>query len=205
MSAEVLQRLVDSLVLLHPTFPLFTDSSPPFEHTTTPAESIEKIKAFVSQTEGKVTIVGPPLVGKSHLFSRLLDLSCPRKPTESLRSRELTSSTTLIDTPPLTILTLFPMHALLGYTNPTLATIEHLIFALDEGPPECWTRLEKLYEIPALMRPIPKNRFVNPAKDLCVHVARKFGRLGKGGPNIQAAVEIITEDCLKGKIRWWVE
>jgi len=54
------------------------------------------------------------------------------------------------------------------------------------------------------MRPIQGNRFVHPARDLCVHVARKFGRLGKGGPNLEAAAQIIVEDCLKGKIHWWI-
>jgi ribosome biogenesis GTPase A len=65
--------------------------------------------------------------------------------------------------------------------------------------------LENLYQIPALMRPIEGNRFVNPAKDLCVHVARNFARLGKlGSPNMRAAAQIIMEDCLKGKIEWYI-
>jgi len=49
------------------------------------------------------------------------------------------------------------------------------------------------------------NRFVDPAKDLLVHVARKFGRMGKGGPNLAAAAEIVAADVVKGKITWWIE
>jgi ribosome biogenesis GTPase A len=186
-------------------FAMITDSSSPFAHATTPTESIEQIKSVVTQTEGKVAIVGPPMVGKSLLFAKLLGISPSRKATESLRSRELTPTTTLIDTPPLTITSVHPLHALLGYITPTFATIEDLVILFDESPPEYWAQLEQLYAIPALVRPIRKNRFVHPAMDLCVHVARKFGRLGKGGPNIQAAVEIITEDCLKGKLRWFLD
>jgi ribosome biogenesis GTPase A len=205
LPAEKLKEIVDGYAPSYRMFPLLTDSSSPFAHATTPAESIEQIKSVVTQSEGKVAIVGAPFVGKSLLFAELLDISPSRKSTESLRSRELTPSTTLIDTPPLAITSLDPLHALLGYTNPTFATIEDLVLLLHEGPQEYWAQLEQLYGIPALMKPIRNNRYVHPAKDLCIYVARKFGRLGKGGPNIQAAVEIITEDCLKGKLRWFLD
>lgn len=205
LPAEKLKELIDGYAPNYRMFPLITDSPSPFAHTTTPTESIDKIKSVVNETEGKVAIVGGPMVGKSLLFANLLGISPSRKATESLRSRELTSTTTLIDTPALTITSLHPLHALLGYIPPTFATIEDLVIMLDECPPEYWAQLEQLYGIPALVRPIRKNRFVHPAKDLCVHVARKFGRLGKGGPNIQAAVDIITEDCLKGKLKWFLD
>ena len=62
-----------------------------------------------------------------------------------------------------------------------------------------------LYGIPKLVRPIEGNRFVDPAKDLCVHVARKFGRMGRGGLNLESAAEVVVGDVLGGKIKWWVE
>jgi ribosome biogenesis GTPase A len=98
-----------------------------------------------------------------------------------------------------------PHHALLGLREPTVETIQNLLVFLDRLPTEYYTQIEKLYEIPALVRPIEGNRFINPAKDLLVHVARKFRRMGKNGPNLESAAQIVVEDCLKGKIRWWIE
>ena len=86
-----------------------------------------------------------------------------------------------------------------------METIQHLLRFLNILPTEYYTQVEKLYEIPALVRPIEGNRYINPAKDLLVHVARKFGLMGKNGPNLDSAAQIVCDDCLKGKIQWWIE
>ena len=203
MPPEVLQHAVDRCSEFGPTLPFFTMSSERFNYTVTPNESLKMIRSALEKIDGKVAIIGSPFVGKSTLFTALLSLPGPRRSTEALRSRALTSKTTLIDTP------CFPpgptpWHALLGQACPSIESIEKLITILNYLPEEYWTQVEKLYEIPALMRPIPGNRFVHPARDLCVHVARKFGRLGKAGPNLEAAAQIIVTDCLRGKIRWWI-
>lgn len=57
--------------------------------------------------------------------------------------------------------------------------------------------------MPALVRPDPGNRFIDPTKDLLIHVARKFRRLGKSGPNLDGAADIVGEDFRNGKIKWW--
>jgi len=66
-----------------------------------------------------------------------------------------------------------------------------------------YKQLEEVYEMPALVRPMKGNRFINPTKDLLVHVARKFGRVGRQGPNLEGAAEIVGSDCASGKIKWW--
>jgi ribosome biogenesis GTPase A len=66
-----------------------------------------------------------------------------------------------------------------------------------------YSQLERQYNIPALVRPVKGNRFIDPAKDLLIFVARKFGRLGRRGPNVESAAEIVCEDVVKGKIKWW--
>ena len=174
-----------------------------FNHNISAPESLNAIRSALDEIEGNVAIIGSPFVGKSTLFTALLNLPAPRRSTDSLRSRALSPKTTLVDTPSFPP-DLTPLHALLGLTYPSFESIEALIAILDRLPEEYWTQVEKLYGIPVLMRPIQGNRFVHPARDLCVHVARKFGRLGKGGPNLEAAAQIIVEDCLKGKIRWWI-
>lgn len=59
--------------------------------------------------------------------------------------------------------------------------------------------------MPKLVRPIEGNRFLDPRRDLLVHVARKFGRMGKQGLNLESAAEVVVGDVLSGKIRWWCE
>jgi len=111
---------------------------------------------------------------------------------------------TIIDTPALPISS-DPLLPLLGLAKVTYETISDLVSLLDKLPAEYYTQLERLYGVPALVKPIEGNRFVDPAKDLIVHVARKYRRLGKNGPNLDSAAAIIGEDCLTNKIKWWIE
>ena len=59
--------------------------------------------------------------------------------------------------------------------------------------------------MPKLVRPIEGNRFLDPGRDLLVHVARKFGRMGKQGLNLESTAEVVGEDVLSGKIKWACE
>jgi len=86
-----------------------------------------------------------------------------------------------------------------------MSTVRALLQVLSKLPPTYYEQVEHLYGMPKLVRPIEGNRFVDPAKDLCVHVARKFGRMGKGGLNLESAAEVVVGDVVCGKIRWWME
>ena len=149
-------------------------------------------------------MVGISQVGKSTITSLLKGANSRLRPTTTLKSYNITPEVTLIDTPALPI-SADPILPLLGLGKAGYETIAELIFVLNELPEEYYKQLESLYGVPALVRPIEGNRFIDPAKDLLVHVARKFGRLGKGGPNLDSAAEIVGGDCLKGNIQWWIE
>lgn len=64
----------------------------------------------------------------------------------------------------------------------------------------------KFYGIPALMPTITTNGTKDPTTDFLVQVARKRGRLGKGGvPNLNAAAFTVITDWRDGRIQGWVE
>ena len=126
-------------------------------------------------------------------------------PTAFVKTQKFTDNTTVFDTPPLSAL-FHPLLPLLGYSILNEETIASLLVVLNNMPSETYySQVEKLYQMPALVRPVEGNRFINPAKDLLVHVARKYGRVGKKGPNLNAAAEIVLDDCLRGRITWWME
>jgi ribosome biogenesis GTPase A len=195
--------LIDQLSDTYPTYPIFSDSSR-FSHKTTPEKSIATLKSALLKTKGTICLIGVPQVGKSTIIHHLKGTSARLRPTTTLKSHELTPQITLIDTPAL-LFSPDPLLPLLGFGKATYGTISDFMFLLNELPKVYYTQLERLYGMPALVRPIEGNRFIDPAKDLLVHVARKFGRLGKNGPNLDSAAEIVCGDCLKGKIQWWVE
>ena len=152
---------------------------------------------------GIKTIIGIPGVGKTAVRRWLK--SRARLDSDRPSSFSNRMEYTIVDTPAAEPSDLPPSVApLLGLGQPSKATIRYLLELINDMPQEYWTRLEKLYGIPALVRPIKDNRFVDPAQDLLVHVARKFNRVGKYGPNLESAMEIVVNDCLDGKILWWI-
>ena len=59
-----------------------------------------------------------------------------------------------------------------------------------------------MYDIPPLMKDASKD----VKTDFLVQVARKRGRLGKGGvPNLHAAAQTVVGDWRDGRIMGWVE
>lgn len=64
-------------------------------------------------------------------------------------------------------------------------------------------RLTKLYDLPPLIKSAGSN---DATMDFLVQVARKRGRLGRGGiPNIQAAAMTVVTDWRDGRIQGWVD
>jgi ribosome biogenesis GTPase A len=185
------------------TLPLFLTTTSKFDHKFTPSKSLNLINSAIIKKGGTATFIGIPQVGKSTLVNLLLGQKKRLRSTTGVRSYSLTPEVTLLDTPPCPV-GAYPLLPLLGLLKPSPETISELLVILDQLEPEYYTQLEKLYGMPALVRPIEGNRFIDPAKDLLVHVARKFRRMGKNGPNLQSAAEIVGDDCLKEKIVWWV-
>jgi len=205
---EILHHHITTLEDKGLVFPFFSETSRfpgPFE----PAKSLKALKSHIFQ-EGHtlVTIIGIPRIGKSTILKSVLDWPVRTSPLQTTRAYAWNGNypCTLIDTPAAPPTDLPPSFApLLGLAKPDKDTITLLLNAINEMPEEYWSKVEKLYGIPALLRPIEGNRFVDPAHDLLVHVARKFGRISKHGPNLEAAAQIVVQDCLDGKILWWIK
>lgn len=69
---------------------------------------------------------------------------------------------------------------------------------------DLFNRLRDVYGLPALMRGVEGVR--DYTTDFLVQVARKRGRLGKGGiPNLHAAAQTVVSDWRDGRIQGWVE
>ncbi|CAM1507159.1 Fc.00g068000.m01.CDS01 [Cosmosporella sp. VM-42] len=69
--------------------------------------------------------------------------------------------------------------------------------------PELTQKLTEVYDIPALL---PSRTDGDTTTDFLVQVARKRGRLGRGGiPNINAAAMTVVTDWRDGRIQGWVE
>lgn len=69
--------------------------------------------------------------------------------------------------------------------------------------PDLMSRLTAVYDLPPLL---PNPESGDSTTDFLVQVARKRGRLGKGGiPNIQAAAMTVVTDWRDGRIQGWVD
>jgi ribosome biogenesis GTPase A len=189
--------------VIYPTYPLFSGKSK-FTHETTSEQSLQNIQAKISENQTTVSFLGIPSIGKSTILNKIRGIPSRTRPTTTLTSYSLTPDTILLDTPALPP-TLHPLLPLLGLGRPTQATIATLLKVLNKLPEEYYTQLESVYGIPKLSRPIEGNRFLDPGRDLLVFVARKFGRMGKLGPNLEGAAEVVGGDVLNGKIQWWIE
>jgi len=71
---------------------------------------------------------------------------------------------------------------------------------------DLFARLLKVYDLPALMSRPGSSASKDFTTDFLVQVARKRGRLGKGGvPNLHAAAQTVVSDWRDGRIQGWVE
>lgn len=197
---ETMQAWIDQLAPIHPTFPLLTRKSM-FEHTLTPSTSLEKLKSVILEVS-TACVLGIPQIGKTSLLHTLLATKPRLTPTIDIKRHSL-DDTTLLDTPAIPA-TPHPLLALLNLGKPTQQTIQYLVGELNKLGDEWYAQLEKVYGLPWLVRPIEGNRYVDPAKDLLVAVARSKGRMGRQGPNLEGAAEVVAEDCIAEKIRWWM-
>ncbi|PKY07584.1 hypothetical protein P168DRAFT_248733 [Aspergillus campestris IBT 28561] len=177
-----------------------------------------------------VGVIGYPNVGKSSVINALTarlnkgsSNACPTGAeagvTTSLRDVKLDSKLKLIDSPGI----VFPSagdktaagkknkkkvdeHARLVLLNAIppkqiedpVPAVDLLVRRLSKSG-DLLDKMLQLYGVPALFT------VGNQTTDFLVHVARKRGRLGKGGvPNIEAAAMTVINDWRDGRIQGWV-
>ncbi|RYP03506.1 hypothetical protein DL764_005110 [Monosporascus ibericus] len=182
-----------------------------------------------------VGVIGYPNVGKSSVINALLSrlggrgaAACPAGAeagvTTSIRAVKIDKQLTLLDSPGI----VFPSasdgdesmnrnkkkkaieaHAHLVLLNAVppkqiddpLPAVSLLLRRLSASP-ELLQKLMNVYDLP----PLVPNADGDPTTDLLVQVARKRGRLGRGGvPNLPAAAMTVITDWRDGRIQGWVD
>lgn len=198
---------------------------------STSATLFKSLKSFAASKQLKravsVGVIGYPNVGKSSVINSLLaglggrgKAACPAGAeagvTTSIRAVKIDSKLTLLDSPGI----VFPSAADNG--NPKRSAVEeqaHLILLnaippkqIDDpipavslllkrlsSSPELQQKLLDVYDLPPLM-----TTDGDATTDFLVQVARKRGRLGRGGiPNLPAAAMTVVTDWRDGRIQGW--
>jgi nuclear GTP-binding protein len=177
-----------------------------------------------------VGVIGYPNVGKSSVINALISrlnkgpsTACPTGAeagiTTSLRDLKLDNKLKLIDSPGI----VFPNSDKMK--SPALSKVNEqarlvllnaippkqisdpipavsLLLGRLSSSPALFSKLFDVYGIPPLV-PSSKGDLTN---DFLIQVARKRGRLGKGGiPNINSAAMTVITDWRDGRIQGWIE
>ncbi|QLQ81611.1 hypothetical protein HG537_0F03720 [Torulaspora globosa] len=196
--------------------------------TVTASALLEALKTYSNNSNLKrsivVGVIGYPNVGKSSVINSLLSRrggyskACPvgnqAGVTTSLREIKVDNKLKILDSPgicfpseskkkskteqeaELCLLNALPPKHIVDPYPAVLMLVKRL--AKSE---EMVNSFKTLYEIP----PIPANDPETFTKHFLIHVARKRGRLGKGGvPNLASAGLSVLNDWRDGKIMGWV-
>ncbi|KAI0202376.1 P-loop containing nucleoside triphosphate hydrolase protein [Astrocystis sublimbata] len=199
----------------------------------TSATLFKSLKSFAAAKQLKravsVGVIGYPNVGKSSVINALLaglggrgKAACPAGAeagvTTSIRAVKIDSKLTLLDSPGI----VFPgandsegpkrsaveqqAHLILLNAIPPkqiedpIPAVTLLLKKLSSSP-ELSQKLLDVYDLPPLM-----TTDGDATTDFLVQVARKRGRLGRGGiPNLPAAAMTVVTDWRDGRIQGWTE
>ncbi|GAV53911.1 hypothetical protein ZYGR_0AK04130 [Zygosaccharomyces rouxii] len=188
---------------------------------------MESLKKYATNNNLKrsivVGVIGYPNVGKSSVINALISRrngsskACPvgneAGVTTSLREIKVDNRLKILDSPgicfpsetkkkskvdqeaELALLNALPPKYIVDPYPAVLLLIKRL-----SKSPEMTEDFKKLYEIP----PIPAGDADTFTKHFLIHIARKRGRLGKGGvPNMTSAGLSVLNDWRDGKIKGW--
>lgn len=200
---------------------------------STSATLFKSLKSFAASKQLKraisVGVIGYPNVGKSSVINALLSglggrgkAACPAGAeagvTTSIRAVKIDSKLTLLDSPGIVFpsatdsdnakRTAVEEHAHLILLNAIppkqiddpIPAVSLLLKKLSSSP-ELSQKLLDVYDLPPLM-----STDGDSTTDFLVQVARKRGRLGRGGiPNLPAAAMTVVTDWRDGRIQGWAE
>ncbi|KAK6079724.1 hypothetical protein SCUP234_05483 [Seiridium cupressi] len=201
---------------------------------STATSLLKSLKSYAASKQLKravsVGVIGYPNVGKSSVINALLSrlggkgAACPAGAeagvTTSIRSVKMDSKLTLLDSPGV----IFPSvkeaesskkkqdpieaHASLVLLNAVpprdigdaRPAVTLLLKRLSSSP-DLLQKLMDVYDLPPLM-----TTGGDATTDFLVQVARKRGRLSKGGvPNVESAATTVVTDWRDGRIQGWVD
>lgn len=202
---------------------------------STASTLFKSLKSFAASKQLKraisVGVIGYPNVGKSSVINALLSrmggrgaAACPAGAeagvTTSIRAVKIDSKLTLLDSPGI----VFPSAQEGESSSSKKNAVEahaHLILLnaippkqIDDPIPAVSLLLKRLAASPELLQKLMDVYDLPPlistngdeTTDFLVQVARKRGRLGKGGvPNLNSAAMTVVTDWRDGRIQGWVD
>lgn len=231
---DVLNKWLDFLKSSFPTIPLkscpgatnSTSFNKNLSQAVTTSSLLTALKSYAAKSNFKrsiiVGVIGYPNVGKSSIINSLTSRhggsskACPvgnqAGVTTSLREVKIDGKLKVLDSPGI----VFPSEkkkskidqeaqlALLNALPPKQITdpVPAIMLLLKRiaKSPEMTESFKKHYELP----PIPDSNLDEFCKNFLIHVARKRGRLSKGGiPNLHSAGVSVLNDWRDGKINGW--
>jgi nuclear GTP-binding protein len=215
-----------NLWLLHlrrsfPVLPFHSNANPQYSHPNLPSKKLSlllhnalKSRSTTLKRTLSVGVIGFPNTGKSSIINALTrrlgqgdKVVTGREAgiTKESRQIKLDNTITLLDSPGI----VFPTHhdpiaMVLLNVLPSSAVldvrpaIDMILDRLDGAG--LLKELASVYGIPEIV----VSEYVDSTTDFLVQVARKRGRLGRGGvPLLDEAGKIVLNDWATGKIKWW--
>ena len=221
---EVLNRWLVHLRRSFPVLPFHSNSNPQYNHPNLPQKKLSlllhnalKSRANHLKHTLSVGIIGFPNTGKSSIINALtrrlgqgskVVTGAEAGLTKESREIKLDKTITLLDSPgivfpganhdvvALTLLNVLPSSAVLDVRPGIGEILARLgrVGMLDE--------VAGFYGIPGIVM----SEYVDSTTEFLVQVARKRGRLGRGGvPLLESAGKIVLNDWTAGRIKWWCE
>jgi nuclear GTP-binding protein len=202
--------------------PFHSNSNPQFNHPSLPQKKLSLLlhnalksrAASIKQTLS-VGVIGFPNTGKSSIINALtrrlgqgekVTTGAEAGVTKESREIKLDKAITLIDSPgivfpgessdrvALSLLNVLPSSAVMDVRP----AIDEILRRL--GEVGMLDGLALFYGVAGIVM----SEYVDSTAEFLVQVARKRGRLGRGGvPLLQAAGRIVLNDWTAGRIKWW--